>query len=368
MAKWFLLERLFPKSPLSTAEAWPPPEDFEEAETSRELSPAAAPIHVLSGSALIRADNGVLVVERQEQEPFERPLELVSALHIHGWATITSPCIGQLVAQGTSIVWRGATGYPLAAALPLHQPGLTARRAQYSVADSPAALDIARALIAAKIVNMRGLVRRRAALPGRDCLGALQHLERRARHAPSLDALLGLEGAAAAQYFGAWPEMISARAGELSIEKRTRRPPRDEVNAALSYAYAVLAGECLCVLAAAGLDPRLGFLHRPRAGRASLAVDFMEPLRVLIADQAVLSGLNHGQFRPEHFCSGHGSVRLAEPGKRLLLSLLEHRLSSTVTVPGRTAPLPWREAIGLSAQALARALRNGESFAPLERP
>jgi CRISPR-associated endonuclease Cas1 len=162
--------------------------------------------------------------------------------------------------------------------------------------------------------------------------------------------------------------MISARAGDLAMDKRTRRPPQDEVNAALSYAYAVLAGECLCALTATGLDPRQGFLHKQRAGRPSLAVDFMEPLRTLIADQAVLAGLNHGQFQSEHFSIAHHAVSLADDGRRLMLGLIEQRLAATVTLTDRSGAVSWREAIGLSAQALAKALRSGSAFAPLERP
>jgi CRISPR-associated endonuclease Cas1 len=369
MTLWLSFKRLFGQVPVPDLDLWPPPEDLGDAEEpGKELSPAAAPVHVLSGSALVRIDNGVLVVERQDQATVERPMELVSALHIHGWATITSPCVGQLVSQGTAVIWRGATGYPVATALPMHQAGVEARRAQYVRAESATALDIARAIVAAKIVNMRGLVRRRASLPGRDCLDALQQLGRRAHVAPTIDTLMGLEGTATARYFAAWPEMISARAGDLSLDKRTRRPPRDEVNAALSYAYAVLAGECLCTLVAAGLDPRLGFLHRPRAGRPSLAVDFMEPFRPLIADQAVLAGLNHGQFRSEHFSTAQHAIHLTEAGKRMLLGLIEQRLSATVTPAENSTPIAWREAIGLSAQALAKALRTGSAFMPLERP
>ena len=218
MTLWFSFKRLFGQASALDLDIWPPPEDFEDAEEAgKELSPAAAPVHVLSGSALVRIDNGVLVVERPDQAAVERPMELVSALHIHGWATITSPCVGQLVAQGTAVVWRGATGYPVATAMPMHRAGVEARRAQYAGAESAAALGIARALVAAKIVNMRGLVRRRAALPGRDCLDALQQFARRARFAATIDTLMGLEGAATARYFAAWPEMISARAGELSL-------------------------------------------------------------------------------------------------------------------------------------------------------
>jgi CRISPR-associated protein Cas1 len=148
----------------------------------------------------------------------------------------------------------------------MHQAGLETRRAQYAAVGTPHGLSIAQTLVAAKIVNMRGLVRRRAALGGRECLEVLRYQARHAKTAPTLDTLLGLEGAATAQYFAAWPAMISARAGDLTLDTRTRRPPQDEVNAMLSYSYAVLAGECLSACAAAGLNPRQGFL--PEVTRA----------------------------------------------------------------------------------------------------
>lgn len=367
MTQWFNLRRLFRREDQTTI--WPPPvlEEMETSESERTLSPVAAPVHVRAGSALIRVDNGVLVIEREGEAPFERPLELVSAVHIHGWATITSPCVGQLLAQGTPVVWRGATGYPIGCSTPLHQAGLEARRAQYRSVELPQGLAIARALVRAKLVNMRGLLRRRAALPGRDCLNDLEHHARRAETAPTLDMLLGIEGAATALYFGAWPEMISARAGDLTLETRTRRPPQDEVNSLLSYSYSVLAGECLAACVAAGLDPRQGFLHRPRAGRPALALDLMEPFRPVIADQAILSGLNHGQIKPEHFRTEGHAVLLTEDGRKLALELLERRFIGAVALEGRIEPVSWRQAIGLSARALAGALKSGTPFEPMER-
>ncbi|MEQ1697325.1 MAG: CRISPR-associated endonuclease Cas1 [Hyphomicrobiaceae bacterium] len=370
MTQWFTWRRLFGLGGEATDLAdWPPPlleEPLENAE-GRSLSPIAAPVHVLSGSALVRVDNGVLIVERTGEETFERPLELVSAVHIHGWATITSPCVGQLIQQGTPVIWRGATGYPIGSAGPLHQFGLEARRGQYAAVNSAQGLGIARALVAAKIVNMRGVIRRRAALAGRDGMDALQHLSRRASRAEGIDVLLGIEGAATAKYFNAWPAMISVRAGEMSFETRSRRPPQNEVNAMLSYAYAVLAGEALSACAAAGLDPRQGFLHQPRAGRPALALDLMEPFRPLIADQAVLSGLNRGQLSDEHFRVDGLAVLLTDTGRKLVLDLLEARFLRSIAIEGRAEAISWRQAIGRSARTLAEALKTKEPFLPVER-
>ena len=369
MTQWFSWKRLFGQADRIEEASWPPPVMDEPLDDDgrQVISPVASPVHVQSGSALVRIDNGVLLVEREGEPTFERPIELVSAVHIHGWATITSPCVAQLIGQGTPVIWRGASGYPIGYASPMHQAGLEARRGQYAAIDLPQGLSIAQSLVSAKITNMRGLVRRRAALPGRECLAVLEHHARRAQTAVTLDTLLGIEGAATAQYFGAWPEMISARAGDLTLETRSRRPPQDEVNSLLSYAYAVLAGECLSACAAAGLDPRQGFLHRPRAGRPALALDLMEPFRPLIADQAMLSGLNNGQAKPEHFRNEGHAVLLTQDGRKLALELLEKRFTTSVTLEGRAEAVSWRAAIGLSARALADALRNKTSFAPVER-
>jgi CRISPR-associated endonuclease Cas1 len=368
MTQWFSWLHFFGGRDLPVETPWPPPQAEEDAaEETHALSPVAAPIHIAAGSSVARVDNGVLIVERQGEPPYERPLELVSALHVHGWATVTSPCVAQLIAQGSPVIWRGPTGYPIGFAGPLHRAGLDVRRAQYASAGRPAGFAIAQALVAAKIVNMRGLVRRRAALGGRECLVVLQQYARETRQAASMQGLLGLEGAATARYFAAWPNMLAARAGDLTFEGRSRRPPQDEVNALLSYAYAVLCGECLTACTAAGLDLRQGFLHQPRAGRPALALDVMEPFRPLIADQAMLSGLNNGQFKSEHFRREGHAILLTEEGRRLAIGILERRLLGAVTLDGRAEPMTWRDTIGLCARMLADSLRTGQPFRAVER-
>src|SRR5262249_4316008 len=113
---------------------WLPPAIDEpvEEDGATTISPLAAPVHVRSGAAVVRIDNGLLLVERDGGPRFERPVELVAALHIHGPATITTPCIAQLIAQGTPVLWRSTNGFPIACVNPMHQAGLEARRAQYA--------------------------------------------------------------------------------------------------------------------------------------------------------------------------------------------------------------------------------------------
>ena len=139
------------------------------------------------------------------------------------------------------------------------------------------------------------------------------------------------------------------------------------INVLLSYSYAILAGECLCAVAAAGLDPRQGFLHKPRAGRPALALDLMEPFRPLIADQAILSGINLGQISVRVFETDASGMRFAEDGRRTIIKLLEKRLSSSIALLDRMEPLSYRAAIGVQAQDMARALRTDTSFKAMER-
>lgn len=236
----------------------------ESEDTLRErVSPLAAPLHIHSAHATVRTDNGVVTVERRDGPAFERPIELVASVQIHGPATITSPCIAALMRQGTPVIWRGVTGYPIGFAMPMHGAGLEARRAQYAAVGTSKGLAIARSLVAAKVINMRSVLRRHT--PNAGCLGPLRELAGKARSATDEDRLLGIEGTATALYFAAWPGLMSPRAGDIGFESRTRRPPQDKLNALLSYAYAVLAGECVSACVAAGLDPRQGLYHRPRA-------------------------------------------------------------------------------------------------------
>lgn len=331
-------------------------------------SPAALPVHVLEGSALVRMDDGRLIVERPDLEPVERPMEFVSSLQIHGWAGITSPCLVALLRQGSPVIWRGATGYPIGYAADLNAMGLDARRAQFGAVQSGRGIELARALVAAKIVNMRGLLRRRGADKARSSLKPLARFSAKARHMRSIERLLGVEGAASAAYFAAWPAVLADHAG-AQFAGRNRRPPNDGVNAALSYAYAVIAGECLTAVVSVGLDPRLGFLHAPRSGRPALALDLMEPFRPLVCDSVVLGCFNRDQLHDQHFApGGDRAMRLTEDGRRILLGAIEQRLSSEVTFPGQAAPSSYREAIGLQARALNRALVRGEALVVLERP
>jgi CRISPR-associated protein Cas1 len=194
------------------------------------------------------------------------------------------------------------------------------------------ALAIARGLVSTKIATQRAIVRRHRealldAAPGGEAFSRASHgleaLERSAASGLDIDRIRGFEGAAAARYFEAMPWMCR---GELTTSRRTRRPPRDEINAALSFGYALLVNEIATVLAARGLDPVLGTLHPPADGRPSLALDLVEPLRHRIVDRLVLRAANRRQLVREDFHEFETRSDLAEDaaGDEALAGLDDH--------------------------------------------
>ena len=175
--------------------------------------------------------------------------------------------------------------------------------------------------------------------------------------AESTDAIRGYEGDAAARYFSVFGDCISAEG--FSFSTRSRRPPRDAVNALLSFSYAILLNDCVAALAGVGLEPDAGFLHRDRPGRPSLGLDLMEELRSVVADRLVLAMINRGQVRPDDFVSEPtGAVSLTQSARREFLASYQTRKQEEVNHPFLDRTVPWALIPHLQARLLARHLRG----------
>ena len=173
--------------------------------------------------------------------------------------------------------------------------------------------------------------------------------------ARTLDEIMGIEGACSTAYFDALAACVPA---DVTFDGRSRRPPRDLPNAALSYGYAILLSECVGALHAAGLEPSLGVAHAPTDKRPSLALDLMEQFRPLLVDQTVMALLRTRKLRPEHGVveAEAGGVWLGGDGKKILVDAYEAACQRSVTgaLPGYSGS--WRRHIAHSAQMLARAI------------
>jgi len=179
--------------------------------------------------------------------------------------------------------------------------------------------------------------------------------------APSLEVLLGIEGTAAGRYYQHFSDML--RSGDdpalgFDFATRNRRPPKDPVNALLSFAYAMLTREWTVALTAVGLDPYRGFYHQPRFGRPALALDMMEPFRPLVADSVVLTAINNGEVQPDDFIRAAGGCNLTESGRKKFIAAFERRMNQEVTHPIFKYRISYRRLLEVQARLLIRFLSD----------
>jgi len=234
------------------------------------------------------------------------------------------------------------------------------RAAQFAAAGQPQrCLAFARELVAAKGANQRTQLRRNGS-PDDRTLRDMKSLAARTTTAGSLEELLGIEGNLAAHYFRNFAGMLRPRDfdAEWDFAHRNRRPPRDRVNALLSFGYALLTKECTVALLAEGLDPWWGLYHQPRHGRPSLALDLMEPLRPLIVDSAVLTAVNTGMVAARNFTLAKAGCMLTDTSRKAMIRAYEARLDQLVTHPVFDYRCSWRAAIRLQARLFSRWLRG----------
>jgi CRISPR-associated protein Cas1 len=273
---------------------------------------------------------------------------------------VTTPVIQELCQRDIPLCYLSSGGWFYGITHGMSHKNVELRRRQYAIASDPArCLALARRFVQTKIANCRTLIRRNHPSPADALLEDLKGDIRRAGQADRLDALLGVEGTAARRYFSAFAEMLRPDEGEAAtfdLEARNRRPPRDPVNALLSLAYAMLTREWTVVLLSVGFDPYLGFYHQSRYGRPALALDLMEEYRPLIADSLVLTVVNTGELRAEHFVRVPGAVALSAAGRRKFIEAYERRMSQEITHPIFGYRISYRRLLEVQARLLGRHL------------
>ena len=245
------------------------------------------------------------------------------------------------------------------------------RRRQHALsADPSTSARLAARFLLGKIANTRVLLRRgarerpEAVTPLTDAADRLTHHLRRLSQPPPLDELRGIEGDAANHAFAVYGHLLAPSG--LPFPGRARRPPTDPANALLSFLYTLLAHDCTTALLAAGLDPQLGFLHRDRPGRPSLALDLMEELRPLFADRHAIALLNRRQLTPKDFIVDPTHAhRLTDNARKTLLTTWQERKKTTLTHPYTHETIPLGLIPFAQATLLARHLRGDlEDYPP----
>lgn len=295
-------------------------------------------LYVTTPEAYLSKDGQNIVMSVRGVETFRVPAVNIEQIITFGYMG-ASPGLMQLcVEQGIQLTFLTPNGRFVARVEGATHGNVLLRRAQYLMSDD-FKLHTARLIIAAKIHNSRAVMLRRMRDHGPDAMAEqaanqLLVLKRQALKAADPEELLGEEGAAGNAYFGAFPSLITIDDPAFGWSGRNRRPPRDRINAMLSFAYTLMTNDITAALEAVGLDPYVGVMHTLRPGRVSLALDMVEEFRAPICDRFVLSLVNRRQISPADFIiQGDEGVLLTDNGRRTFLSAWQQRKRETITHP-----------------------------------
>lgn len=312
----------------------------------------ARPLYLTEAAASIRKRGGRLSLHIEGRQVESLRMLDISHVAIFGNGTLTSAAVRACAEHGVPVLWLTSGGWLTAIANPVRKSDTRRRIAQHR-AHAVGALDLARAFVYGKIRNQRTLIRRGAGEAGAGAVGQLARLAASSREAPDLPTLLGFEGAAARAYFGAFALLLKRDLGAFDFSGRNRRPPRDPVNALLSFAYALLAKDATIALAAAGLDPYVGVFHRPGFARPALALDLMEEFRPLIADSVVVRAINNGEVSRSDFVESRAGAALNPTGRRKFLRSYERRMQDELRHPVFGYRASYRRTLEIQARMLA---------------
>jgi CRISPR-associated protein Cas1 len=327
-------------------------------------------LYVTTHGAFVGREAESLKVRIERETRLQVPVHHLASVVCFGAITVSPDALALCAEKGVTVVFLTGSGrYVARLEGPLGRTA-TLRRAQYAVAaDEARALVLARGFVAGKIANARTQLRR----AGRTRESEVERLDRAAERlrvlgertltTATLDGLRGVEGEAAARYFDAFDAMLATDL--FAFERRSRRPPENEVNAMLSFGYALLTADCLAAAEGAGLDPAVGFLHAERPGRPALALDLVEEFRVLFVDRLVLALVRLGQLKPADFNRlPTGEVRMSDAARRAFLSEYQKRKREAVQHPMAKEPGTWAYMPHVQARLLARAIRNELEYVP----
>ena len=299
-------------------------------------------LYITSQGTWLSKEGDCVLVTREDKTKTRVPLNAVDGIVCFGQVSVSPFLFGHAAASGVTLSHLTENGRFLARVEGPVAGNVRLRRTQYRTTDDPTACAaIVRAVIAGKVHNQRHVLRRALRDHGADADGLLaQGLERldaalrrlQSETAADVDTLRGTEGEAAQAYFAAFPALL--RGGGFGFSGRRRRPPPDPVNALLSFLYVLLTPDARSALETVGLDPAVGFLHRDRPGRPSLALDLVEEFRAWFADRLALTLINRGQLSVSDFeTSETGAVTLGETARKTVLIAYQERKREEIRHP-----------------------------------
>lgn len=333
-------------------------------------------LYIMTPNAYAHLENDTLRVDIEREKRMQVPLHHLGSVVCLGNIMVSPALMHRCADDGIGLILLDGNGRFKARLEGAVSGNILLRQAQHRQAgESSFALSVSRAMIAGKLRNARQILLRgaREAADEEDvrvltaAAEALRRSVRNLPHAPDLDSIRGIEGDAAKIYFSAVIGIVRRDArSHFAMDGRTRRPPRDRINALLSFLYSMLMNDCRSALEAVGLDPQLGFLHAVRPGRAALALDLMEEFRAILADRLALTLINRGQIGAGDFVEREGgAVSLEGDARRAVVVAYQERKQEEITHPLLDRKIPIGLLPQIQARLLARHIRGEtETYLP----
>lgn len=332
-------------------------------------------LYVMSEDVYLSLDGENIVILREDETAGRFPLHTLESIVCFSYKGASPSLMGACARREIDLSFYTPRGKFLARTTGMSYGNVLLRKEQYRISDDLVrSAAYARNMILGKVFNCRWSLERTIRDNGMRV--NIEHIKKvsqelnegleRIRSCEDLDMLRGIEGELASRYFYIFDELIINQKEDFQFRGRNRRPPLDNINALLSFAYTVLGNECVGALESVGLDPYVGFLHRDRPGRRSLALDLMEELRGIMADRFALTLINKKIIKGEHFDhQGDGAVLLSEEGRKQFFSVWQQRKKEIITHPFLNEKIPWGLVPYVQAMLLARTIRGDlDSYPP----
>ena len=325
-------------------------------------------LYVTTQGAYVHADHETLRVEAGDETILRVPVHHLGSVVCFGRVSVSPEAMARCAADQRDLVFLSRGGRFRAKVIGPTSGNVLLRLAQHQAhQDTAWAVDIARNIVAAKIQNARLLLMREARQTEdeesetalRDAAGAMANTIQSLPKSTNMDEVRGNEGYAAAAYFSVFNKLIRNADSAFAFDGRNRRPPRDPVNALMSFLYGLVRVECQAACEGVGLDPQIGFLHAIHPGRPALALDLLEEFRAFLADRLALTLVNRRQLTAKHFSeSSGGGVSLNDESRRVLLVAYQKRKTEEIPHPVLRSKTPIGLIPHLQARLLARHLRG----------
>ena len=325
-------------------------------------------LYITSPDRYLSLDGENVVVNENEQVVGRVPLHNLDGIVTFGYTGVSPALMSKCAKNGIDICFMSSNGKFLCRTQGEVSGNVLLRRQQYRLADDKTvSLEIARNMIAGKIFNSRWVLERtvRDHSMRIDCekfkekSAFLYESLKNIMNVQDIDSLRGIEGEAASIYFSVFDDMILQQKEDFSFKGRNKRPPLDNVNAMLSFAYSLTTGMCTSALEAVGLDPFVGFMHTDRPGRRSLALDLIEEFRALMCDRFVLMLINKRMISSSDFEKReNGAVIMSDDARKVFLSAWQKRKNTVVTHPFFEEKVEWGMLPYVQALLLARYIRG----------